>query len=129
MARASYKAPTYELSPQQVEAVELLLTGFTVTATAAALGVSRETVTRWRHSDPGFEAAYNAGLLSAWEASHKRLLDTRGKAIDKLAELLDSDDPAIALKASAALVKINIERPNGSVDADKVARSHALSFF
>lgn len=129
MARATYKPDPYELTPQQIEALELLLAGETVTATAAALGVARETVTRWRHSDPGFEAAYNAGLVSAWEASRKRLLDTRAKAIDKLAELLDNKDPAIVLKAAAALVRIDIEKPKGSISPHKVARIQGLDNF
>lgn len=118
-----------ELSPQQVEALELLLLGRTVSATAAALGLSRETVSRWRHSDPTFEAAYNAGLQSAWEASHKRLLDTRAKAIGKLEELLDSTDPAIVLKAAAALVKIDIPKPRGSVHVNSVARAQSIHMF
>jgi enoyl-CoA hydratase/carnithine racemase len=107
---------TYELTSQQVEALELLLAGETVTSTAATLGVARETVSRWRHNDPAFVAAYNEALQSAWEASYKRLLDARGKAIDKLAELLDNKDPGVSLKAAAALVKIDIPMPKGKTN-------------
>jgi len=128
MARI-HKPSEQELSPQQVEALGLLLSGHTITHTAAALGVARETVSRWRHSDPGFEAAYNEGLLSQWEASHKKLIDTQAKAIDKLAELLDNSDPAVALKAAAALVRIEIPKPRGSTSPHAVARDQSLRAF
>lgn len=127
MARSKYNPPKYELTPQQLEAVDLLLSGKTVTETAAALDVARETVSRWRNSDAGFEAAYNAGLLSAWEAGHKRLLDARTKAIDKLAGLLDEEDPQIVLKTAAVLVKVDMPQPDVEVSPQRLDRRAALN--
>ena len=120
------RAPENELTPQQVEALGLLLSGHTITETAEIIGVTRETVSRWRNSDPTFEAAYNEGLLSKWEASHKKLIDIQAKAIDKLGELLDSSDQAVALKAAAALVRIEIPKPRGSTSPSSVARDQSL---
>lgn len=128
MARTKYRPPTYDLTPQQIEAVDLLLSGKTVTETAAALDVARETVSRWKHKDAGFQAAYNIGLLSAWEANHKRLLDAKTKAIDKLTGLLDKEeDPQIVLKAAAALVRIDIPKPTGKTDPAGLERWLSLS--
>lgn len=82
MPRAK-QAQATELSPQQVEALGLLLSGKTITETAAAIDVSRETVSRWRHNDPAFQAVYNEGLRSAWEAGRARQEEARGKAITR----------------------------------------------
>lgn len=52
------KADTTEqwaLTPQQEMAVDLLATGKTVTDTAAALSVSRQTVSEWLNRHPGFK--------------------------------------------------------------------------
>ena len=125
---ARYSPPKYELTPQQIQAIDLLLLGKTVTETAAALDVARETVSRWKHKDAAFQAAYNVGLLSAWEASHKRLLDARTKAIDKLSTLLDKEeDPQTVLKAAAALVRIDIPKPTGKTDPSSLDRWLSLS--
>lgn len=113
MARKAYQQ-NYELTPDQAAALDLLLAGQTITAAAAAVGVARETVSRWRNSDPTFKAAYNAAMQSVYDAGQARLLDVRTKALDRLAELVDAKDPAIALKAAAALLRVDVERPKGS---------------
>ena len=69
MARRGYEPKKYELEADQAAALDLLLSGQTVTAAAAAVGVARETVSRWRNTDPAFQAAYNAALQSAYELS------------------------------------------------------------
>ena len=47
-----------QLSPEQLNAIDLLTTGKTDVDVAAAVGVHRVTVTRWRTS-PSFAAALN----------------------------------------------------------------------
>jgi len=116
MARRGYEPKKYELAADQLAALDLLLAGKTVTEAAAAVEVARETVSRWRNSDPAFQAAYNAALQSAYDATTARLLDARGRALDRLAALVDHADPAIALKAAAALLRVGIERPKGRID-------------
>lgn len=127
MARRGYEPQTYELSADQAAALDLLLAGKTVTEAAAAVGVARETVSRWRNSDPAFQAAYNAVLQSAYDATTARLLDARGKALDKLADLLDSEDEATALKAAAALLRVEVDRPKGYTNPAAVERSAIYS--
>lgn len=128
MARRGYQPPTYELSAEQVTALDLLLAGQTITAAAAAVGVARETVSRWRNSDPAFMGAYNAALQSAYDATTARLLDARGKALDRLAALVDSEDEATALKAAAALLRVDVDRPKGATTAAGVERRQALDW-
>lgn len=122
MARRGYEPKTYDLTPDQAAALELLLSGQTITAAAAAVGVARETVSRWRNSDPAFLGAYNAALQSAHDAMSKKLLDARARAIDTLADLLEADDHGLALKAAAALLRVEVERPKGYTNPVAIER-------
>lgn len=122
MARRGYEPKTYDLTPDQAAALELLLSGQTITAAAAAVGVARETVSRWRNNDPAFQGAYNAALQSAYDAMSKKLLDARARAIDTLADLLEADDHGLALKAAAALLRVEVERPKGYTNPVAIER-------
>ena len=127
MARATRATPlSYELEADQAAALDLLLAGQTVTAAAAAVGVARETVSRWRNSDPAFMAAYNAALQSAYEAGQARLLDARGRAVERLAALVDSPNTNHALKAAALLLRVPMLPPAGDVDPARIAADQAL---
>ena len=128
MARKAYQ-PNYELTPDQAAALDLLLSGQTITAAAAVVGVTRETVSRWRNSDPTFQAAYNAAIQSAYEANQKKLIDARGKALDLLASMVDSDDPAIAFKAAAALLRVDVPQPKGRTNPADLERWQGLANF
>ena len=123
MARRGYEPKTYDLTPEQAAALELLLSGQNITAAAEAVGVARETVSRWRNSDPAFQAAYNAALQSAHDAMGKKLLDARARAIDTLADLLEADDHGLALKAAAALLRVEVERPKGYTNPVAIERN------
>ncbi len=54
----SPKQPT-PLSPQQLQAIEHLILGRTLTDTAAAVNVDRKTLYRWRKHDFQFAAEFN----------------------------------------------------------------------
>ena len=129
MARRGPEArAAYELQPDQAAALDLLLAGQTVTAAAAAVGVARETVSRWRNGDADFQAAYNAALQSAYDAAAARLLDARARAVERLAALVDSTDEATALKASTALLRVDMPRPDGPTTAAGVERRQILDW-
>lgn len=128
MPRATRITPSYELTPEQGQALDLLLAGQTVTAAAAAVGVARETVSRWRNGDANFQAAYNAALQSAYDATAARLLDARARAVERLAALVDSKDEATALKAAAALLRVEVDRPKGATSAAGVERRNLLEW-
>lgn len=128
MARRGYEPKTYELTPDQAAALDLLLAGQTITAAAATVGVTRETVSRWRNNDPAFQAAYNAALQSVYDAGQARLLEARGKALDRLAALVDSTDEATALKAAAALLRVDAPRPDGPTSAAGIERLQVLDW-
>ncbi len=112
------------LTPQQQHAVELLMAGLTVSAVAEAVGVSRETVHRWRRQDRSFVAAMNRARRDAHEATMARLLSVWSKAADNLAAAVEQGD----LKASLAVLRgigmLEGEAPSiGSDDPEVLAEN------
>src|SRR5215468_9438272 len=58
--------PDWTLTPQQETAVDLLVSGKTVTDTATAVEVTRQTVSEWLNHHPGFQAALNRRRQELW---------------------------------------------------------------
>lgn len=116
MTLGNGNADSYQLDAKQAKALDLLLMGKTVTEAAREIGVSRETVSRWRHKDPAFQAAYNAAMKSSWEACQAKLMKARLRAFDKLLEMIDSKDEEMAYKVCLMLIRLNINEPTGRVD-------------
>ena len=113
---------TEPLSPQQERAVELLLAGMTVTAVAASIGVSRETVHRWRRENFQFVAAVNRGKRELSDAASTRLLAAWSKAAENVSKAVESGD----LRASLLVLRgfgtpFGPNPPVGSDDPDKLA--------
>jgi hypothetical protein len=48
--------PDWTLTPQQETAVDLLVSGKTITDTATAVEVTRQTINEWLNHHPGFQA-------------------------------------------------------------------------
>jgi hypothetical protein len=110
--------------PQQ-NAVDLLASGKNDTETAAAVGVNRVTVTRWRLYDPVFQAALNALRRETWGVSLERLRGLIPMALDALAEILS--DAAHPGRLKVALVLLDMMRPGslaptGPTDAEDIVR-------
>ena len=92
---------TNELTPRQLAAVDLLAAGRNDTETAAAIGVNRVSVTRWRCYGPQFRAELARRRSDIWGSAAARLQALIPKAIDTLAAALENgppeDRPALAL--------------------------------
>lgn len=101
-----------QLTPQQITAVELIVTGRTDAEVAAQVGMTRETVNHWRNWNPLFMAAMNELRLGAWKATRERLRTLNAKALDVIEQHLQAGN----LKAALALLKYANEEkmPNGS---------------
>lgn len=78
---------------------EALVEGRTRKGTAAALGVSPRTVTRWKK---------NPAVVAEFERLLNRGPETR--ALEKLDRLLDSPDDKVALRAAEFLVRRDMQR-------------------
>ncbi len=94
------KAP--ELSPRQAMAAALVATGKTDQDTAAAIGVRRECVTRWKRS-LYFRAEVDARRQELWGAATDRLRAMVPKALDVLEARLADGDKSAALEVLKAV--------------------------
>lgn len=94
-----------ELTIEQLNAIALIVTGATDQAVADGVGVSRQTISAWRHSHPGFASALNAHREAVWAESADRLRGLIPLALGVLERALTADpepDPRLAL----ALLKL-----------------------
>src|SRR5262249_30200662 len=73
--------------------VDLLASGKTVTDTAAAIEVTRQTVSEWLHHHPGFEAALNRRRQELWVGMTDALRGLLPKALEVLKGELEGEAP------------------------------------
>jgi hypothetical protein len=85
--------PDWTLTPQQETAVDLLASGKTVTDTAQAIEVTRQTVSEWLNHHPAFQAALNQRRQELWEGVIDTLRGLLPKALDVLKQELDGETP------------------------------------
>jgi len=76
--------PDWTLTPQQEMAADLLASGKTVTDTAMAIEVTRQTMSEWRNHHPSFQAALNKRRQELWEGMTDTLRGLLPKALDVL---------------------------------------------
>lgn len=93
--------PDTALTAQQAAAVDLLAAGRTVTDTADAIGVTRQTVSEWLHHNPEFQAALNLRRHELWTGLSDRLRAALPRALDVLELMLQAND----LRAALAIIK------------------------
>ena len=85
--------PDWTLTPQQETAVDLLASGKTVTDTAAAVEVTRQTVSEWLNHHPGFQAALNSRRQELWVGMTDALRGLLPKALEVLKCALEGETP------------------------------------
>jgi hypothetical protein len=97
-------APTFTprpLTPEQLNAIPLLCTGATDAETAAAVGVQRETVWRWRHETPAFMAELEKARQQFISGAVDKLRSTLPKAVQNVCDAVEGGN----LKASLELLR------------------------
>ena len=103
---------------RQERAITAFVAGATLDEAAAAAGVSRRTISRWRQ-DPGFISRLQAVGQGALTEARSMLKACLPKAVSTLAALLTSTDDAIRLRAASVLIKgLQPEQP---ADAEAVS--------
>ncbi len=90
----------------QLNAIDLLAAGKTDTETADLLKLHRTTVTKWRLYDPVFQAALNRRRAEIWGAAADRLRSLIPKALDVLADALDTQMSFTDVKAAVAVLRL-----------------------
>lgn len=114
-----------ELSLTQLNAVDLLAGGKNDTETAAALGLHRVSVTRWRRYSPAFRAALAERRAAVWGAAADRLRALLPRAVDALAAALDDPDAPNRVAVAVAVLKLAGPLPLAPADPpdpDEVVR-------
>lgn len=96
--------PPRALTPEQLNAVDLLATGATDAAVGTAVGVHRVTVTKWRTS-PTFLAALNQRRADLFAGATDQLRDLIPKALAVIGEALADADPDRRTDAAFQLLK------------------------
>lgn len=119
-------ATVRELQPEQQTCILALLEGATDQDAADRSGVSRQTVQRWKSDDALFIAKLNDARQVQWDAHRARLSALQGKALDRIAQALDSEDEGIAFKAAVTVVKLADQRPTGPTSEYSVALASSL---
>jgi hypothetical protein len=121
---ANHVPNTTKLNAQQEACIELLATGQTKTAAAAAIGVAARTVFRWCHN-AGFVAALNERRHDLQEANTERMRSLVCRALAVYEEALGSPDLAIRFKAAEQILRyagiIALPPVKGSTDPRDIA--------
>ena len=121
MSQKNYKREHW-LTIEQLNAIDLLVTGKTDQAVADAVGVARPTVTCWRLNDPYFEAELNRRRKEVWGASADRIRALLPKAFDTLEKAIDEG----SYQAALALIKVagleGVASEIGPDDAEKIMK-------
>jgi hypothetical protein len=96
-----------QLTPQQMQVIELLLAGSTVVAAAAKAGISRSTIYHWTRADLNFRAALQAARERRVQDVNERIHDMGDQAISILHSALTGGDvKPIQLRAALAILKM-----------------------
>jgi Homeodomain-like domain-containing protein len=119
--RGRGRAGRWELTPQQAAAVDLLATGRTVSETAEAVGVVRQTVSEWLNRHHGFRAELNRRREELWDGMQDRLRALLPKALDVIAGELDSERAlAAAVHVLRACGLYGIAAPFGPTTSEEL---------
>ena len=132
--KSSQEPPGSNLSVEQLNAIDILVQGKTDQETALAVGVVRETVTRWRNDNPYFAAELNKQRKLIWGTNQDRLRSLTTKAVDTIETALDAGDSKAAVEVLKAVgLYGQVTPPSGPVDAELVswekAKEWALTEF
>ena len=118
---SSQKPRDTNLSVEQLNAIDILVQGKTDQETALAVGVARETVTRWRNDNPHFAAELNKQRKLIWGTNQDRLRSLTTKAVDTIETALEAGDSKAAVEVLKAVgLYGQITPPSGPVDAELV---------
>ena len=93
-----------ELSPAQLTAADCLATGSSVKDAAAAVKVTRQTVSEWLNQDAAFQAELNRRRAELWSEQADRLRSLLPKALTTIERAIE-EGGAEGLKAALAIIR------------------------
>ena len=93
-----------KLTPEQLNAIDLLILGKTDREVAEIVGVRRETITKW-HKNPFFSAELSIRREELWVDAKLRLKSLAHEAVNVLTNGLSSNDEKIAITSAVHILK------------------------
>ncbi len=96
------------LSPQQWQAINLLVSGKRQADIADEIGVSQETLSRWRNS-PVYGAALNQAIRDCYTGTVGLVRSSVVDALDTIKGCLQSEDEKVRLQAAVTLIKLHLQ--------------------
>ena len=116
------------LTDKQRLAITLLVQGQTDVEVGEAVGVTRETVNRWRNGDDVFKVALNAARVQVWQGALGRLRALVGDAVTVLEGSVRSEKADV--RVAVAILKAvgvygEVGRPSGPVTLRELEREKA----
>ncbi len=102
---AKHEAEKEALKEQQMLAIPHIVAGKTDAEVAEIVGVSRETINRWRNHDSEFQTELRQSRQAQLDAHLMTVSNVNKKAVNVLEELLDSEDEQVRLRAAMHLLK------------------------
>ena len=120
-----------KLTEQQEQAIRLIVLGRTDEEVGKAVGVARQTISKWKHHNPNFKAFLNKQRIETWELHQDQIRALIGEAVQVLREnLANIEDDKIAQNAALIVLKgtgclysdkaFEVYRPTGPTTVDEV---------
>jgi DNA-binding CsgD family transcriptional regulator len=98
------RSPAPRLTPEQLNAIDLLILGKTDKEVAETIGIGRNTISKW-YKNAFFIAELNVKREELWVDSKLRLRSLASEAVDVLSHGLHSSDEKISMAAAVHILK------------------------
>lgn len=98
------RSPAPKLTPEQLNAIDLLIFGKTDKEVAETIGVGRNTISKW-YKNAFFTAELNAKREELWKDSKNRLKSLVHEAVNVLSNGLQSSDEKVAVTSAVHILK------------------------
>jgi DNA-binding CsgD family transcriptional regulator/glutaredoxin len=98
------RSPAPRLTPEQLNAIDLLIFGKTDKEVAETLGIGRNTISKW-YKNAFFIAELNVKREELWVDSKLRLRALASEAVNVLTNGLHSSDEKVAITAAVHILK------------------------
>jgi hypothetical protein len=120
MANVPESSEKFALKPRQVKALELILSGKSITDTAAACSITPRALHKWL-SDSGFRGELTQRSKAMLDQTDARLLSLAEKASKALEDALDSGTTSEKLRAAEVIfTRLAAIRDRGELE-EKIA--------